>query len=41
MLPGLPPAQVVLRIDRAVGAHRVGEPADDSAILAFRLSPAT
>ena len=38
---GLPPAQVVLRIDRAVSAYRVGEPTDDTAILAFRLSPAT
>jgi PAS domain S-box-containing protein len=36
---GLPPAQVVLRVDRAVGAYRAGEPTDDSAILAFRLSP--
>jgi PAS domain S-box-containing protein len=37
MLVGLPPAQVVDRIDRAVAAYRVGEAADDSAIVAFRL----
>ncbi|MEA2288298.1 MAG: hypothetical protein QOD55_295 [Solirubrobacteraceae bacterium] len=36
----LPPAQVVERIDRAVTAYRVGEPSDDSAIMAFRVSPA-
>jgi PAS domain S-box-containing protein len=34
----LPPSQIVLRIDRALSAYRVGEPTDDSAILAFRLS---
>jgi PAS domain S-box-containing protein len=37
MLVGLPPAHVVDRIDRAVAAYRVGEAADDSAIVAFRL----
>jgi PAS domain S-box-containing protein len=35
----LPPAQVVERIDRAVSAYRVGDPSDDSAIVAFRLCP--
>jgi PAS domain S-box-containing protein len=35
---GLPPSQVVRRIDRALGAYRVGEPTDDSAILAFRMT---
>ena len=37
MLGGLPPAQVVDRVDRVVAAYRVGEAADDSAIVAFRL----
>jgi PAS domain S-box-containing protein len=36
MLVGLPPAQVVDRVDRAVAAYRAGEPTDDSAIVAFR-----
>jgi hypothetical protein len=36
MLVGLPPAQVVDRIDRAVAAYRSGAPTDDSAIVAFR-----
>jgi serine phosphatase RsbU (regulator of sigma subunit) len=36
---GLPPAQLVDRIDRAVSAYRAGEPTDDSALLAFRLRP--
>jgi serine phosphatase RsbU (regulator of sigma subunit) len=35
----LPPAQIVERIDRAVTAYRVGDPSDDSAIVAFRLCP--
>jgi serine phosphatase RsbU (regulator of sigma subunit) len=35
----LPPAQIVERIDRAVSAYRVGDPSDDSAIVAFRLCP--
>jgi PAS domain S-box-containing protein len=39
MLVGVPPAQVVDRIDRAVGAYRAGDPTDDSAIVAFRRSP--
>jgi len=39
MLVGLPPAQVVDRIDRAVGAYRAGDPTDDTAIVAFRRSP--
>jgi PAS domain S-box-containing protein len=34
----LPAAQTVVRIDRALSAYRVGEPTDDSAILAFRLT---
>jgi hypothetical protein len=38
MLVALPPAQVVARIDRAVSAYRTGEPTDDSAIVAFRLT---
>jgi serine phosphatase RsbU (regulator of sigma subunit) len=39
MLVGLPPAQIVDSIDRAVGAYRAGEPTDDSAIVAFRRCP--
>jgi PAS domain S-box-containing protein len=39
MLVGLPPAQVVDRIDRAVAAYRSGAPTDDSAIVAFRRCP--
>jgi serine phosphatase RsbU (regulator of sigma subunit) len=39
MLVGVPPAQVVDRIDRAVGAYRAGDPTDDSAIVAFRRCP--
>ena len=39
MLVGLPPEQVVDRIDRAVAAYRVGDPTDDSAIVAFRRCP--
>ncbi|MDX6724366.1 MAG: hypothetical protein QOD73_2770 [Solirubrobacteraceae bacterium] len=36
---GLPPAQLVERLDRAVSGYRVGDPNDDSAIVAFRLCP--
>jgi serine phosphatase RsbU (regulator of sigma subunit) len=36
MLGGLPPAQIVDRIDRAIAAYRAGDPTDDSAIVAFR-----
>jgi PAS domain S-box-containing protein len=36
---GLPPAQLVERIDRAVSGYRVGDPNDDSAIVAFGLCP--
>jgi PAS domain S-box-containing protein len=36
---GMPPAQIVERIDRAVSGYRVGAPTDDSAIVAFRLCP--
>ena len=36
MLVGLPPTQIVDRIDRAVAAYRSGDPTDDSAIVAFR-----
>jgi PAS domain S-box-containing protein len=39
MLVGLPPAQIVDRIDRALAAYRVGDPTDDSAIVAFRRCP--
>jgi PAS domain S-box-containing protein len=39
MLVGLPPAQIVDRIDRAVAAYRSGDPTDDSAIVAFRRCP--
>jgi PAS domain S-box-containing protein len=38
MLVALPPAQVIDRIDRAASAYRTGDPADDSAIVAFRLT---
>jgi PAS domain S-box-containing protein len=36
MLGGLPPAQIVDRLDRAIAAYRAGDPTDDSAIVAFR-----
>jgi serine phosphatase RsbU (regulator of sigma subunit) len=36
MLVGLPPAQIVDRVDRAVAAYRSGDPTDDTAIVAFR-----
>jgi PAS domain S-box-containing protein len=39
VLVGLPPAQIVDRIDRAVAAYRAGDPTDDSAIVAFRRCP--
>jgi len=39
MLVGLPPAQIVDRIDRAVAAYRSGDPTDDSAIVALRRCP--
>jgi serine phosphatase RsbU (regulator of sigma subunit) len=38
MLVGLPPAQIVERLDRAVSAYRTGAATDDSAVVAFRLS---
>jgi PAS domain S-box-containing protein len=37
MLVGLSPAQIVERIDRAADVYRQGAPADDSALVAFRL----
>jgi serine phosphatase RsbU (regulator of sigma subunit) len=39
MLVGLPPAQIVDRLDRAVAAYRAGDPTDDSAIVVFRRCP--
>ena len=39
MLVGLPPAQIVDRVDRALAAYRSGDPTDDSAIVAFRRCP--
>jgi serine phosphatase RsbU (regulator of sigma subunit) len=39
MSMALAPAQIVERIDRAVGVYRTGDPTDDSALVAFRLCP--